>query len=149
MIARTEERRPFRVDRPAFQWDAFRGTGPLIVQLFGRLGARELAQIQDAIRERGRAPRDIVCLDFEQVTHIDYRALPEFALALARQENRGASVCFVHVSDYVSHLFDVSGQGPALRRFVWMPVKEAITERRPALAWAGSKTLPGHGGFRP
>jgi anti-anti-sigma regulatory factor len=146
MIARSaRERRPFAFDRPAFQWDALRGAGPLIVQLFGRLGPRELAEIADAIRDRGRSPRDLVCLDFEQVTHVDYRALPDFAEALVRQENRGAAVCLTGLSEYVRHLFDVSGQGPALHRFEWLPVKEAVNERRPALRGALHKPSTGRG----
>ena len=59
-------RRSFSFDGPVFQWDARHGLGPLVVRLFGRLGPRELSQMILAIRERGRSPRDLVCLDFEQ-----------------------------------------------------------------------------------
>ncbi len=109
-------RRPFAFDRPVFQWDAPRGGGPLVVRLFGRLGGRELDQMVSAIRDRGRSPRDLVCLDFEQVSHIDYRAVPEFARALTRQQSTGADVCVVGMNGYVRTLFDVAGQGPTLRR---------------------------------
>ena len=134
--ARGAARLPFAFDRPVFQWDARRGTGPLVVRLFGRLGERELAQIVQAVLERGRSPRDLVCLEFEQVTHLDYRALPEFTRALIRQQNRGADVCLVGLSPYLKGLFGVAGLGPALRRMEWMPVKEAEAPRRPPLGLA-------------
>ncbi len=129
-------RRSLAFDRPVFQWDARRGTGPLVVRLFGRLGTRELSQMASAIRERGCSPRDLVCLDFEQVTHLDYRALPEFARALARQQRTGADVCLMGMSDYVRTLFDAAGQGPALRRMEWKPVEETLRPRRPPLGIA-------------
>ncbi len=141
MIAGTSPaHRAFTFDRPAFQWDASRGTGPLVVRLFGALGSRELEQITLAVAERGRSPRDLVCLDFEQVTHVDFRALPEFARTVTRQIHRGADVCFMGMSGYVRDLFDVSGQGPVLRRLEWMPVKEAVTSRRPPLGLARSES---------
>jgi anti-anti-sigma regulatory factor len=124
-------RRPFAFDHPVFQWDAPRGAGPLVARLFGRLGGRELAQMALAIRERGRSPRDLVCLDFEQVTHLDYRALPDFARALTRQQSTGADVCLVGMSGYIRTLFDVAGQGPALRRLEWKPMEETESSRRP------------------
>ncbi len=124
-------RRSFAFDRPVFQWDAPRGAGPLVVRLFGRLGARELKQMAIAIRERGRSPRDLVCLDFEQVTHLDYRALPDFARSLTRQQSTGADVCLVGMSGYIRTLFDVAGQGPALRRLEWKPMEDAEPSRRP------------------
>ena len=76
---------------------------------------------------------------------MDYRALPEFVRALARQQNRGADVCLVGMSAYLRRLFDVAGLGPALRRLEWKPVEEAgesrclpleiasITQHRPAV----------------
>ncbi|HXF59209.1 MAG TPA: STAS domain-containing protein [Candidatus Saccharimonadales bacterium] len=130
-LALASARRSFAFDRPVFQWDARHGTGPLIVRLFGRLGPRELRQMVQAIRERGRSPRDLVCLDFEQVTHLDYRGLPEFARALARQQSAGADVVLTGMSGYVRRLFDVAGQGPTLRRLEWKPVEESEAPRRP------------------
>ena len=130
-------RRSFAFDRPVFQWDARRGMGPLVVRLYGRLGERELAQMVLAIRERGRAPRDLVCLDFEQVTHLDYRALPEFTRALTRQQASGAEVFLVGMSAYLRKLFDVAGLGSARRRLEWTPNEEdGGTPPRPALGIA-------------
>ncbi len=129
-------RRSYAVDPPAFQWDQSRGSGTRVVRLFGRLGEAELQHLIAAIRERGRSPRDLVCLDFEQVTHVDYRALSGFARALARQAGAGADVCFVGLSAYVRALFGVAGQGPALRRLEWKPVEETETSRRPPLGIA-------------
>ncbi|HZE19337.1 MAG TPA: STAS domain-containing protein [Candidatus Angelobacter sp.] len=121
IVALPAARRSFAFDRPVFQWDARHGVGPLVVRLFGRLGARELRQMVQAIHERGRSPRDLVCLDFEQVTHLDYRALPEFARALTRQQSLGADVVVAGMSGYVRRLFDVAGQGPVVRRLEWKP----------------------------
>jgi anti-anti-sigma regulatory factor len=118
----TPARRHFAFDRPVFQWDARPGAGPLVVRLFGRLMARELRQMAQALRDRGRSPRDLICLDFEQVTHVDYRALPDFARALTRQQSTGADVCLVGMNSYVRSLFDVAGQGPTLRRLEWKAV---------------------------
>jgi anti-anti-sigma regulatory factor len=129
-------RRPFAFDRPVFQWDARPGSGPLVVRLFGRLMARELGQMAQALRDRGRSPRDLICLDFEQVTHLDYRALPEFARALARQQGIGADVCLMGMNSYVRSLFDVAGQGPVVRRLEWKPVEEMESSRRPPLGIA-------------
>lgn len=116
-------RRAFAFDRPVFQWDARPGAGPLVVRLFGRLMTRELRQMAQALRDRGRSPRDLICLDFEQVTHLDYRALPDFARALTRQQSAGADVCLIGMNSYVRSLFDVAGQGPTLRRLEWKPVE--------------------------
>jgi len=135
-LASAPARRSFSFDGPVFQWDAPRSAGPLVVRLFGRLGARELSQLILAIRERGRSPRDLVCLDFEQVTHLDYRALPEFARALSRQQSTGADACLLGMSDYVRKLFDAAGQGPALRRMEWNPASETERPRRPPLGIA-------------
>ena len=134
--ARGARRLPLAFDRPVFQWDARRGHGPFVVRLFGRLGERQLEQVVQAVWERGRSPRDLVCLEFEEVTHLDYRALPEFARALARQQNRGADVCFVGLSAYLKGLFGVAGLGPVLRRLEWMPVGEAEAPRRLPLGLA-------------
>jgi ABC-type transporter Mla MlaB component len=129
-------RHAFAFDRPVFQWDARRGGGPLVARLFGRLGARELERMAEAIQDHGRSPRDLVCLDFEQVTHVDYRALPDFVRAIVRQQNRGADVCLVGMSAYLQTLFDVAGLGPALRRLEWKPAADAEAPRRPLLGIA-------------
>ena len=135
-------RRAFSFDRPTFQWDALRATGGLTVRLFGRLQARELEQIADAIARRGASPRDLVSIDFEQVEHVDYRALPQFMRALARQQNRGAGVCFIGVSGYVRRLFDVAGQGPGLRQLEWRSEREPIAPRRPLLGFTTRVRIP-------
>lgn len=106
-------------DRPTFQWDPVSTGGVLTLRLFGALGARELTRVTEAVRDRGRSPRDLVCIDFTDVTHLDYRALPEFALALSRLRDRGASIWFLGLSPYGRSLFAVAGQGPALRRLEW------------------------------
>ena len=129
-------RRSVTADPPAFQWDAGRGTGRNVVRLFGCLGERELLHVIAAIQERGRAPHDIVCLDFEQVTHLDYKALPGFARALTRQASTGSDVCLVGLSAYIHALFGVAGQGPAMRGLEWKPVEETETSRRPLLGIA-------------
>src|SRR5438552_15738213 len=98
-----------------------RESGPRVVRLFGHLGERELQHVIAAIRERGRSPRDLVCLDFEQVTHVDYRALSGFARALTRQANTGADICLGGLSSYGLPVFGVSSQGPALSRLEWTP----------------------------
>ncbi|HZI89757.1 MAG TPA: STAS domain-containing protein, partial [Candidatus Polarisedimenticolia bacterium] len=131
-LALATARRSFAFDRPVFQWDARHGAGPLVVRLFGSLGPRELGQLIQALRERGRSPRDLVCLDFEQVTHLDYRALSDFGRALTRQQSAGADVVLAGMSGYIRRLFDVAGQGPTLRRLEWKPVEETETSRRPA-----------------
>ena len=130
ITAQGAARLPFAFDRPVLQWDVRRGAGALVVRLFGSLGERELRQIAEAISDRGRSPRDLVCLEFEQVTHLDYRALAEFTRALARQGNRGANVCLAGLSAYLKGLFDVAGLGPTLRRLEWMPVEEAVAPHR-------------------
>ena len=129
-------RRSFTSDPPAFQWDMGRGAGPRVVRLFGHLGERELQHVIAAIRERGRSPQDLVCLDFEQVTHLDYKALSGFARALTRQASMGSDVFLVGVSAYIHALFGVAGQGPAMRRLEWKPVEETESSRRPLLGIA-------------
>ena len=106
-------------DRPTFQWDPISPGGVLTLRLFGVLGARELTRVAEAVRDRGRAPRDLVCIDFTDVTHLDFRALPEFTLALTRLRDRGAAIWFLGLSPYGRSLFAVAGQGPALRRLEW------------------------------
>jgi anti-anti-sigma regulatory factor len=100
-----------------------------MMRLYGTLGARELARVTAALHERGRSPRDLVTIDFEQVVHLDYRALPEFAAELARHRDRGAVIWLMGLNDYVRRLFDVAGQGPILRRMEWSPEGEEIAAR--------------------
>lgn len=114
---RTESHRG--ADRPTFQWDPVSTGGVLTLRLFGALGPRELTRVAEAVRDRGRAPRDLVCIDFTDVTHLDFRALPEFTFALSRLRDRGASIWFLGLSPYGRSLFAVAGQGPALRRLEW------------------------------
>jgi len=123
-------RRALSFERPAMQWEGPRGAGPLTVRLFGRLSALELERIAEAIAERGGAPRDLVAVDFEQVEHMDYRALPDFARTVLSQTSRGANVVFMGMSRYLRDLFDIAGQGPTLRRLEWQPVEEAVPPRR-------------------
>ena len=106
-------------DRPTYQWEPARSGAPLTLHLHGALGYRELRRVVDALLDGARSPRDLVCVDFEGVEHVDYRAIPEFMAALGHFRNRGATVWFVGVSDYVRALFQVSGQGPALGRLSW------------------------------
>ena len=135
--------RAFSIDRPAFQWDALHGPGALTVRLFGRLSGHELEQVAQAIAQRSPSPRVLVCIDFEQVEHVDYRALPDFIRALTRQQNRGAGVCFVGLSRYVRNLFDVAGQGPLVRQLEWKPRCEPATPRRPLLGFTTRMRIPG------
>jgi len=130
-------RRSVTADPPAFQWDAGRGRGRSHeLRLFGNLGERELQHVIAAVQERGRCPQDFVCLDFEQVTHMDYKALPAFVRALTRQASTGSDVCLVGMSAYVRSLFGVAGQGPAMRRMEYKPVEETESSRRPLLGIA-------------
>jgi len=95
-----------------------------MLRLFGRLGARELQHVVDAVVERARSPRDLVCIVFEDVEHLDYRALSGFAEALARHRNRGASIWFVGLSPYLRCLFQVAGQGPLARQLEWRAAED-------------------------
>jgi ABC-type transporter Mla MlaB component len=121
-------------DRPTYQWEAARGSAPLALRLFGTLGRRELTRIVDAMIESGGSPREILKVDFEDVNHLDYRALSEFTKALQRQRDRGASIWFVGLSPYLRALFHVAGQGPALNRLEWRvpELESASFARRPA-----------------
>ncbi|MGH7681276.1 MAG: STAS domain-containing protein [Candidatus Eiseniibacteriota bacterium] len=103
------------------------------MRLFGSLGSRELNRTADAILEMARSPRETLCVDFEGVDHLDYRALADLVIALARTRNRGSFVWLVGLSDYVRSLFHVAGQGAALDRLEW-PGGAAIrpAPRRPA-----------------
>ena len=117
------------VERPAFQWDATRGPGVLSLRLFGRLGANELGRVLETIARTARSPRDLVLVDLAEVRHIDYRALPGFAATLLRQQERGACVWLLGMSDYVRSLFGVSGAGMLLRRLEWNPGGETEPRR--------------------
>jgi MFS superfamily sulfate permease-like transporter len=112
-------------NRPTFQWDPVASGGVLTLRLFGALGLRELTRVAEAVRDRGRSPRDLVCIDFADVTHLDFRALSEFTLAISRLRDRGASIWFLGLSPYGRSLFAVAGQGPALRRLEWRAPGEA------------------------
>ncbi len=127
-------------DRPTYQWEASRGGAPLTLQLFGALGLRELQRVVDAVSQCGRSPRETVCVDFEGVEHLDYRALSEFTAALSHSRNRGAFVWFVGLSPYLRSLFQVAGQGSALSRLDWRPEAPAdrLLERRDADALRGA-----------
>jgi len=134
-------------ERPTYQWEIGRDESRAL-RLFGTLGRRELARVLTAMIECGRSPRDFVCVDFEGVEHLDYRALPEFTAALLHLRNRGALTWFVGMSPYVRSLFQVAGQGSALGRLEWRPeVPEAggraerdRADREAARANAWSKT---------
>jgi len=64
------------------------------------------------------------------LNHLDYRALPDFARALTRQQSSGADVCLVGMSAYLRTLFDVAGQGPTLRRLEWNAKEESGARHR-------------------
>jgi ABC-type transporter Mla MlaB component len=130
--------------RPTYQWEAARGGGALALRLFGTLGRRELTRIVDAMIESGGSPREVLRVDFEDVNHLDYRALSEFTKALQRQRDRGASIWFVGLSPYLRALFHVAGQGPALNRLEWRvpELNPDAFARRPA-------SIPGAAGEAP
>ncbi len=107
-------------ERPTYQWEVARDESRAL-RLFGTLGRRELERVVTAMVECGRSPRDFVCVDFEGVEHVDYRAVPEFTAALLRMRNRGALTWFVGMSPYVRALFQVAGQGSTLGRLEWRP----------------------------
>jgi anti-anti-sigma regulatory factor len=118
-------RRPAATERPMFQWEAASGLASATLRLYGSLGRRELALVVETIAERARSPRDVLSLDFENVLHLDFRALPEFAQRIARHRHRGASIWLVGLSPYVRSLFDVSGQGSVVRQLAWQPEERA------------------------
>ena len=119
MRAELNSRSSGAVDRPTYQWEAARGGGALALRLFGAMGRRELTRVVDAMVESGISPRDFLRIDFEDVSHLDYRALSEFTASLQRLRDRGASIWFVGLSPYLRALFHVAGQGPALNRLEW------------------------------
>jgi anti-anti-sigma regulatory factor len=108
-------------DRPTCQWEAARGASPLTLRLFGTLGVRELHRVIETVQEGGRSLREVLCVDFDGVDHLDYRALPELVAALSGLRSRGAFVWFVGLNPYLRSLFHVAGQGPALGRLEWSP----------------------------
>jgi ABC-type transporter Mla MlaB component len=108
-------------ERPTYQWEAASGPIAPTLRLYGSLGRRELSLVVDTIAERARSPRDVVSVDFGNVAHVDFRALPDFAQRIARHRHRGASVWLVGVSPYVRCLFDVAGQGALVRELAWEP----------------------------
>jgi anti-anti-sigma regulatory factor len=108
-------------ERPTYQWEVPAGGAAATLRLYGALGARELALVVETIADRARSPRDVVSVDFSGVAHLDFRALPEFAQRVARHRHRGASIWFVGLSPYVRCLFDVAGQGAAVRQVTWEP----------------------------
>lgn len=127
-------RQPAAHERPIYQWEGAAGGGATL-RLFGTLGRRELSLALEAIVERARAPRGVVCVDFEHVEHIDFRAAPEFAHRLARQRDRGSSIWLTGMSPYVRSLFDVAGQGAIIGEFTWNAEAETLaTERLRPLA---------------
>ena len=114
-------RRPTSAERPIYQWEAASGLAAATLRLHGSLGRRELALVLETIADRARSPRDVVSIDFENVVHLDFRALAEFAPKIARHRHRGASIWFVGLSPYVRSLFDVAGQGSVVRQLTWQP----------------------------
>ena len=119
MRAMIDSRSVGAADRPTYQWEAARGGGALALRLFGTLGRRELTRVVDTMVESGSSPRDSLRIDFEDVSHLDYRGLSEFTLALQRLRDRGASIWFVGLNPYLRALFHVAGQAPALNRLEW------------------------------
>lgn len=140
-------RRPAAADRPLFQWEAASGLSAATLRLFGSLGRRELALVVETIAERARSPRDVVSIDFENVVHVDFRALPEFALKIARHRHRGASIWLVGLSPYVRNLFDVAGQGSVVRQLAWQPEERGRREPIRPFARSGVDGRAGANGF--
>jgi anti-anti-sigma regulatory factor len=118
-------------ERPTYQWEPAKDSSALLLRLFGVLGRRELLRVPEVVRERCRSPRDLVCISFEDVEHLDFRALGEFTAALERQRYRGASIWFFGLSPYLRALFQVAGQEPSLNRLLWQ--KEETEAVFPAL----------------
>jgi anti-anti-sigma regulatory factor len=126
-------RRPAATERPMYQWEAANGLAAATLRLHGSLGRRELALVVETIAERARSPRDVISIDFENVVHLDFRALPEFVQRVARHRHRGASIWFVGLSPYARCLFDVAGQGSIVRQLAWQSeeVGRGAPPRRP------------------
>lgn len=119
MIMDPNARAALRIDRPTCQWELSRAGGPVRLRLYGVLGPRDLDRVVETLRERCRSPRDLACIDFDEVEHLDYRAIPDFMARLGRQRERGASIWIVGLNPYLRALFQVAGQGPALARLEW------------------------------
>ena len=119
MIPSASMRPALRIDRPTCQWELSRQGGPVRLRLYGVLGPRDLDRVVETLRERCRSPRDLACIDFDEVEHLDYRAIPDFMARLGRQRERGASIWIVGLNPYLRALFQVAGQGPALARLEW------------------------------
>lgn len=140
MIAIPSMRPALRADRPTCQWELSRAGGPVRLRLYGVLGTRDLDRVADTLRDRCRSPRDLACVDFDEVEHLDYRALADFVARLGRQRERGASVWLVGLNPYLRALFQVAGQGPALARLEWGAGESAETRdgrMSHAEAWDG------------
>lgn len=140
MIMDPNARPTLRADRPTCQWELSRAGGPVRLRLYGVLGSRDLDRVADTLRERCRAPRDLACVDFDEVEHLDYRALADFVARLGRQCERGAAIWIVGLSPYLRALFQVAGQGPALARLEWGAAESAGNEdgrMSHAEAWDG------------
>ncbi|HSQ59044.1 MAG TPA: STAS domain-containing protein [Acidobacteriota bacterium] len=104
---------------PLFQWDPVREPGTRTLRLFGSLGDGELRRVLDAIVEQARGPREFLLIDFSDVEHVDFRAVPDFLAALGRWRDRSATIWLVGVTPYVRRLMDVSGQGALRRALSW------------------------------
>ena len=74
-------------NRPTFQWDPVASGGVLTLRLFGALGLRELTRVAEAVRDRGRSPRDLVCIEFPSdfTPKLRQRSIRAIALELLRQ----------------------------------------------------------------
>ncbi len=109
---------PVHAGRPTCQWEVTRG-GTLALRLFGLLNRRDLIRVADSLLERARSPRDLVGVHFDDVEHLDYRALPEFIAALERHARRGPTIWIIGLSPYLRALFQVAGEGAAIGRMEW------------------------------
>jgi ABC-type transporter Mla MlaB component len=141
-------RGPALHERPIYQWESGAKGAAATLRLFGTLGRRELTLALEAIMERARSPRDVICIDFEHVEHLDFRAAPEFAHRLARQRDRGSSIWLTGMTPYVRSLFDVAGQGAVVGQFTWNAEAEAFgVERiRPLAGRVLTGSRPARGG---
>lgn len=140
-------RRAATTERPMLQWEAASGLSSATLRLYGTLGRRDLALVVETIAERARSPRDVLSIDFENVIHLDFRALPEFAQKIARHRHRGASIWLVGLSPYVRCLFDVAGQGSVLRQLAWQS-EERGRRSEPSRPFAAGPMDRGHRGGR-
>jgi len=140
-------RRPASTERPLCQWEAATSGTSATLRLYGSLGRRQLALVLEAIADKARAPRDVVSIDFENVDHLDFRALPEFAQKIARHRHRGASIWIVGLSPYLRCLFDVAGEGSVVRQLAWETRgSEGLGRREPIRPFARSNGAGGPAG---